>query len=104
MSTIAPVSSAAFAADPARINRLPAAQQVRAAAGQFEAIIVRQLLQESVGKLMQTEGGESGGGVYGFMLTDMLASKIAEGGGLGLGPIISRQLTPAGSAATEENS
>jgi Rod binding domain-containing protein len=34
----------------------------------------------------------------------MLASKIAEGGGLGLGPIISRQLTPAGSAATEENS
>jgi Rod binding domain-containing protein len=81
MSTIAPVSSAAFAADPARINRLPAAEQVRAAAGQFEAIIVRQLLQESVGKLMQTEGG-----------------------GLGLGPIISRQLTPAGSAATEENS
>ena len=102
--SIAPISPALFAADPACINRLPAAQQVKAAAGQFEAIIVRQLLQESVGKLMQPGGTDSGGGVYGFMLTDMLASKIAEGGGLGLGPVISRQLTPAGSAGTEENS
>jgi flagellar protein FlgJ len=104
MSSIAPVSSATFAADPSRITRLPAAQQVQAAAGQFEAIIVRQLLQESVGKIMQNGDKDSGGGIYGFMLTDMLASKIAEGGGLGLGPIISRQLTPAGSAATEEDS
>jgi Rod binding domain-containing protein len=91
---VAAISSASFAENPERISKLPTADQAKAAAGQFEAIIIRQMLQDSVGKIMQPSSGDSGGGIYGYMLTDMLASKIAEGGGLGLGQIISRQLTP----------
>ncbi len=77
------------------IKNLPASEQVKAAAGQFEAILLRQFLQDSVGGLMG--GDKSGGGnVYGYMLTDVLASKLSEGGGLGLAHILQQQLTPRG--------
>jgi Rod binding domain-containing protein len=88
-------ASFAMAGNAKAINRLPADQQVKAAAGQFEAILLRQFLQESVGGLMGGEGG-SGGNVYGYMLTDVLASKLSEGGGLGLANILQKQLTPRG--------
>jgi Rod binding domain-containing protein len=72
------------------------------AAQQFEAIIVRQLLSQSVGKLMaggaesgDDTGGE-GGGMYGYMLTDAIADKIAQGGGLGLADMLEKQFTPKG--------
>lgn len=84
-------------ADAATLSRLPEAAQVKAAAGQFEAVLLRQLLQESVGKL--TGGEKSGGaGMYGFLLTDVLANRIAESGGLGLGRVISQQLGRPGAA------
>jgi Rod binding domain-containing protein len=74
------------------------AEQRHAAAVQFEAIMLRQFLQQSVGSLAGT--GESGGnGVYGYLLTDVLASKLADGGGLGLAGILERQLTPRGTSA-----
>lgn len=101
--SVAPISShAAHAAASlaaggrsSAMNALPQADQIKAAAGQFEAIMVRQLLQDSVGKLT---GGESagGGGMYGYMLTDVLANKLTEGGGLGLAKIFQQQLTPHG--------
>ena len=75
------------------LRNLPKSEQVRAAAGQFEAIIVRQLLQESVGKIM---GKGPAGDMYGFMLTDTIANKITEGGGLGLSQMLAQQLTPRG--------
>ncbi|HYC72679.1 MAG TPA: rod-binding protein [Opitutaceae bacterium] len=78
-------------ADPRRLARLPASEQVKAAAGQFEAILLRQFLTESVGNIM---GSGAGGNVYGYMLTDLLAAKLSEGGGLGLGPLLERQLAP----------
>ena len=89
-----PIPVATFAESPARIARLPADQQVKAAAGQFEAILLRQFLQESVGKIMNPTGSDAGGGVYSYLLTDVLAGKLAEGGGLGLGKVLEQQLGP----------
>lgn len=113
---IAPVSSLASASVPldlavsARSSAAagkPSAADVQKAARQFEAIMVRQLLAPSIEPMMS--GGSlgaagpaagQGGGVYGYLLTDTLATSIAEGGGLGLASVISRQLSPAGSAAS----
>lgn len=89
--TAAAAVSMAGAGKPQALRNLPEAEQIKAAAGQFEAIILRQLLQESMGKL----AGDGGpGNVYGFMLTDVLANKLSEGGGLGLGSILEQQLAP----------
>jgi len=86
------VATAAAAGNPRALRGLPQSEQVKAAAGQFEAILVRQFLEESVGKLV---GGESGGnGVYGYLLTDTLANQLTAGGGLGLSNVIQQQLTP----------
>lgn len=98
---VAPISSATSAAaalaaggKPAALRHLPQSEQVRAAAGQFEAIILRSLLEDSVGKLM---GQGPAGSMYGHLLTDVIANKLTEGGGLGLGSVLARQLTPRGS-------
>lgn len=88
------VGSLTFAESPARIAKLPQDQQVKAAAGQFEAILLRQFLQDSVGKIMNPTGSDAGGGVYSYMLTDVLAGKLAEGGGLGLSNTLVQQLGP----------
>jgi len=71
------------------------AEQRKVVAGQFEAIMLRQLLSQSVGSML---GGEDSpaGSTYGYMLTDAFAQKLAQGGGMGLGKVIERQLTPAG--------
>ncbi len=76
-------------------GNLDPAEQRAAVGGQFEAILLRQFLQESIGSMM---GGKEGGGgnVYGYMLVDTLAQKLSEGGGMGLAPIIAKQLTPRG--------
>lgn len=76
-------------------GHLDPAEQRQAVAEQFEAILVRQFLQPSLGSLMG-DGQAGGGGVYGYMLTDTLAQKLTEGGGLGLAPVLARQLTPRG--------
>jgi len=73
----------------------PPAEQAKAAAGQFEAIMLRQLLQESVGSMMGS-GKDASSGVYGYLLTDVFANSIAAGGGLGLSQVIERQLLPKG--------
>lgn len=98
MSAITPVSHQAAAAatlaasgKSAALRNLPQAEQVRAAAGQFETIILRQLLQDSVGKIA---GEGAAGNVYGFMLTDVIANKLGEAGGLGLAGMLQQQLTP----------
>jgi flagellar protein FlgJ len=75
------------------------AQQRHTAAIQFEAILLRQFLQQSVGTL--AGGKESGGnGVYGYLLTDLLATKLADGGGFGLAHMLEQQLTPRGERST----
>jgi flagellar protein FlgJ len=94
-------SSIATGGDPRSISRLPASEQVKAAAGQFEAILVRQFLEKSVGNILGGESGGPGASVYGFMLTDVLSNQLTAGGGLGLGKILERQLTPRASIDAE---
>ena len=57
---------------------------------QFESILLRQMLGESMKPLLQ--GGPSGQ-VYGYMLTDSLANQISEAGGLGLAHVIQTQIS-----------
>ena len=77
------------------------------ASRQFEAILVRQMIGPAIepmmsgGSLGGSEGSGSGGGVYAYMLTDVLSNSITAGGGLGLSAVISRQLSPADAAAAE---
>lgn len=71
------------------------AEQRAAVAAQFEAILVRQLLGQTMTKMLGSGDGAAAS-VYGDMLTDTLATQLASGPGLGLGRIIERQLTPRG--------
>jgi flagellar protein FlgJ len=80
-------TSAPRAATPAEIKK---------AASQFEAIILRQLLAPSIEPVMSGSmggGKDSGGGVYGYMLTDVLATSLSQGGGLGWGRLLEKQLS-----------
>jgi flagellar protein FlgJ len=77
------------------------------AAQQFEAILLRQFLTPAIQPMMGgnsvdgsdgSDGGEGGsggeaGGVYSFLLTDVLANAMSQGGGLGLAGILKRQFT-----------
>jgi flagellar protein FlgJ len=81
-------------------SRDPAA--IKKAASQFEAIILRQLLAPSIEPMMSGGLGgskDSGGSMYGYMLTDTLATNLAQGGGLGLARMLEKQLTPKSAAA-----
>jgi flagellar protein FlgJ len=69
------------------------AAQRKKAAAQFEAIMVRQLLSKSVGSMLGGSGHTTGL-VYGDIVTDVLAQKITEGQGLGLGRMIEKQISP----------
>jgi Rod binding domain-containing protein len=83
------------AANPAERRSSNTAAERKKVAAQFEAVLVRQLLSQSVGSML---GGGSAvsGTVYGDMLTDALAQKLTAGQGLGLGRFIEKQLTPRG--------
>ncbi len=82
-------------------------EQRTAVAGQFEAILLRQFLQESIGSMMSGGDGKSGsgggGGVYSYMLTDTLADKLSQGRGMGIAPMIAKQLTPRGAPVDAAN-
>lgn len=89
----------------ANSSRDPAA--IKKAAGQFEAIILRQLLAPTIEPIMNgglggTEG--SGGSIYGYMLTDALAGSLSKGGGLGLGSMLEKQLSPHALRVDNKNS
>lgn len=99
-SALSPVSPHTRSAhDLAALKRghLDPAEQRQAVGEQFEAILIRQFLAQSLGSLMG-DGKAGGGGVYGYMLTDSLAEKLTQGGGMGLAPVITRQLSPRGKA------
>jgi peptidoglycan hydrolase FlgJ len=63
-------------------------EKVAEVSRQFEAILMRQFLSESVPML---RGGKSGQ-VYGYLLTDSLADAMTKAGGLGLSNILQAQL------------
>jgi len=58
-------------------------------ARQFEAILVRQMLSESMKSVL--EHGKDGQ-VYGYFISEALADGITKGGGLGLRSILESQL------------
>ena len=95
------VASLAGTGSAKALAALPAPEQAKAAASQFEAIMVRQFLSQSVGGMMGGEDGGPTGSVYGYLLTDVLANKLTEGGGLGLGKMLQKQLTPSTPAAPQ---
>ncbi len=96
----APGASAA-SGDPAATATTEAAQRKKVA-GQFEAILVRQMLSKSVGSMLG--GDDVAGSVYGDMMTDTLAQNLTAGPGLGLGRMIEQQLTPASHPAATKPS
>jgi peptidoglycan hydrolase FlgJ len=83
----------------------PSPADIKKAAAQFEAIIMRQLLAPSIEPLMSgglgggAEGASSGGGIYGHMMTEVLADNLAQSGGIGLGKMLEKQFSPASVAA-----
>lgn len=84
--------NASRVAEPKPISTAPAAQRpedVKKVSQQFEGILLRQILSESMKSLL--EGGPSGQ-VYGYLLTDSLAGSISQAGGLGLCSILQAQL------------
>ncbi len=77
---------------------------VKKAATQFEAILVRQLLAPSLQSIMKNnlggEGSSSGGGdTYSYLLTDCMADSVTQGGGLGLARILEKQFTAKSASA-----
>jgi peptidoglycan hydrolase FlgJ len=87
------------------LRDLEARKQASVAAKQFEAIMLRQLLSPVIEPLMS--GGsvagqsvKSGGGVYGYLVTDVMANSLSQGRGMGLSTILEKQLTPKGSVTT----
>ena len=62
---------------------------VEKASHQFESILLRQFLTDSMKPLL--EGGPTGQ-VYGYLLTDALANSISDAGGLGLSSVLQSQL------------
>lgn len=94
-------ASAATAPTPARVGGLaarPEAGDAKQAAKQFEAIILRQLLEPVMQPAMSGLGGSEGSGnsIYGYMLTDAMANQLAQGGGLGLSKMLEKEFTPKG--------
>ncbi len=80
----------------------PVPDETRRAAQQFEAILMRQLLTPAIEPMMNGSalggsagGSGAGGGVYSYLLTDVLATSMSQGGGLGLARVLQKQLTPA---------
>jgi len=87
----------------------PSAKQIQAAARQFEAIILRQLLTPAIEPLMShglggnsPGSGSGGGGVYGYLVTDVLANSLSQGGGLGLARMLEKQLAPKGAVSAAQ--
>ena len=75
--------------NPAKPANSQKPEEITKASQQFESILIRQFLSESMKSLL--ENGPSGQ-VYGYMLTDSLADSISKGGGLGLCSVLQAQL------------
>lgn len=98
--------SHALSLDPGQLNPANHAGPVKKAsdpgdvARQFEAILVRQMLSESM-KSVLDRGKE--GQVYGYYISEALADGITKGGGLGLRSILETQLRQQAPAQTAGN-
>lgn len=91
--SISPLSASPTALPTPEIDPLSSADSqaagVEKASHQFESILLRQFLTDSMKPLL--EGGPTGQ-VYGYLLTDALANSISDAGGLGLSSVLQSQL------------
>ena len=94
--------------DPANMERTMRASAPsdpgKAAAQQFEAILVRQLLGDALKPTLGAAGGGEapGSDVYQYLVTDVVAQSVAQGGGLGIAKMLMPQLTPKHAVTPEE--
>jgi len=82
--------------------------EIKKVASQFEAIILRQMLSPTIEPIMSGGSGSSGSagggaGVYGYMVTDVLANAMSKGGGLGFANMLEKQLSPKHPALTSSD-
>jgi len=103
---VSAISSAAAVAPPrtphlsgAALRAASPEVQRSAAASQFEAILVRQLLGKTMSSMLGGSEGGAASSVYGDMLTDTLAQQLTAGKGLGLGRLLEQQLAPRKASA-----
>jgi flagellar protein FlgJ len=87
---IQPISATAKAATDAAAMASAKPDKTAEAAQNFEAILLRQFLSESMKGLLQDGPG---GQVYGYLLTDTLADSMSKAGGLGLSSILQSQFS-----------
>lgn len=105
--TIAMANTAAAAADfdptvPHAKLPIPAA---RAAGQQFEGILLRQILGDSLKPMVHGPlSGGGGAGVYQYLTTDVLAERLSQDrrGGLGIARMVEAQLIPVRKALPVE--
>ncbi len=100
-ASVAATAPAAF--DAAALRRAEPAAQRKAAAQQFEAVLVRQLLGKTMNSMLGGSAGGVAGSVYGDMLADTISQQLTSGPGLGLGRFIEQQLAPKGNAAAQDD-
>lgn len=105
MSTAA-ITPLLGAADPQALERAmrggPQRPSGEIAAEQFEAVLVRQLLGDALKPLLGGElGGEKmpGNDVYQYLVTDVVAQSVAQGGGLGIAKMLVPHLSAKGATA-----
>ncbi len=78
----------------------PDRSAAQGAGEQFEAILVRQLLGDAFKPMFGgAETKAPGSDVYQYLVTDVVAQSVAQGGGLGIAKMLVSQLTPKGETA-----
>jgi len=71
------------------------AGKLKEASEQFEAILIRQYLNEALTPVLQdgSGGNESGAHLYQHMITDVLANQLSQGSSFGVASLLQMQLT-----------
>lgn len=94
------------AADPQALERAmrsPAAgSPAEAAARQFEAALVRQLVGDALKPMLGGENPTPGSDVYQYLVADVVSQQVAAGGGLGIAKMLVPHLAARAAAAETE--
>ena len=88
-----------------QMDKLPKSEQLTKAAGQFEGLMVKQFLTESMKPLIKgcfDDEDVPGADIYQSMMVDTLANGIESGGGLGLSNVIQLQLQASPKKGAQE--
>jgi Rod binding domain-containing protein len=89
-----PISSILTPASP-ETNSAPDPAKLAKACGQFEGMLVRQILQQGLKPLLATPpgSGDSSSDVYSYFVTDALANSVTAKRGIGIAAMLQSQLT-----------